>query len=555
MLNEIIRNVGYENIENELKNDITKISNSMYIKIPLNRDINEDSDIVKNGKIRNIDDINIGQIEIIEWFKERELYSEYINSNKAVSNKCKKFPKIIMTCTPYSIIFNSEKIIKKTTEKKYTEDKEELFELFFNEFLEIFNRKELLVQYKKVKPYIIKYFDKNNSGNNKKKIKIFLEQPSVDDYKEYHTKHFEEKILNNGTEMIIESGEKIGEASYFYNTNDKKPFLGYMLPVTNYIQLVNEKDALKLLQLNSYMKIKNKETIINDYEMSNMRYESQQKNGQSSIDDFNVNPYKIADNIPNIDMLNVLNREGYEENRIKNKNELKQFILRLLDFKVIEYYGDKNKTENKFKTFSAIYFKHINNIDMEALKKIYKNMVKNIYRLYIYGEDMDKITNIISFDICMNDYLFNTNIKEDLESMINQIKQKILDSDKQEEYTIENDMEFYILCGQLAKYLKFKTQTDKITNKLFYEYNMATRTRKLINILQNDKTKFDYDGNNNNRAGKILYGINNYYTINENRLKNIDKIRFNMGLYYGDCILYVSNKKDEAKKDESKGVK
>jgi hypothetical protein len=112
-------------------------------------------------------------------------------------------------------------------------------------------------------------------------------------------------------------------------------------------------------------------------------------------------------------------------------------------------------------------------------------------------------------------------------------------------------MEFYILCGQLAKFLKSKTKTDKITNRLFYEYNMATRTKRLVDILQRDKKDLDYDNNDNSRSGKILSAINIYYTENEKTMKKIDKIRFNIGLYYGENLLYATNKKDENKEGEN----
>jgi hypothetical protein len=158
---------------------------------------------------------------------------------------------------------------------------------------------------------------------------------------------------------------------------------------------------------------------------------------------------------------------------------------------------------------------------------------------------MSKMASIINFDISMQDYLYKTNIKEEFKKMMENIKRKIL---LKEEYVIENDAEFFVVCGQLAKFLKLQTQTDKKTNGLFSEYLMATTVKRLISILQRDKSRLDYDSNIYGRSNKLMYAILEYYTINKDNLRKIDTFDFNKGLYYGNCVLYT--KKDIEKEIE-----
>lgn len=541
MLNELMEAIGYDNMLKTIK-DLVDTSNSLYIKIPIDRLI-EDKDFVVVGKEPKVD-----QLEQLKWFKARECLNKYIAPNKAIVQGDEYiYPKTVSSTHENCIIFNWDKFLK---HKNTTKDIGLSLQNLISEFLSTLDKKDFLEYYTKNIDNIIQFINKNEL--NKIMLKMFID---VDEekYKRDYTKYLKNKWFDNDTLHEI-NNKTHGRLSQFYTINAKKPYLSHMLKVTDEIHLITEKEALDTFYLKRYMDVVKFQKI--DYGIGNIVFDMEFNSSTKKyyINFYKNNPYKVIDDLrDNIHIENVVSSKKSKEKVITKYSELLKYILQLTDFKIKGHYSEKDNTEDKFKTFATMYFRHLidlNDGNFNAFKSIYKNMMKNLLKLYIYDEDIYKITNIINFDVCMTDYLFKSNLKEEIKGMMDKIRNKIVKNEKV--YVIENDMEFYILCGQLAKFLKSKTKTDKITNRLFYEYNMATRTKRLVDILQRDKKDLDYDNNNNNsRSGKILSAINIYHTENEKTMKKIDKIRFNIGLYYGENLLYATNKKDESKEGEN----
>ncbi|BDR74293.1 hypothetical protein K144316041_p21320 (plasmid) [Clostridium tetani] len=540
MLNELMEAIGYDNMLKTIK-DLVDTSNSLYIKIPIDRLI-EDKDFVVVGKEPKVD-----QLEQLKWFKARECLNKYIAPNKAIVQGTKyKYPKMVSSTHENCIIFNWDNFLK---HKNTTKDINLSLQNLISEFLSTLDKKDFLEYYTKNIDNIVQFINKNEL--NKIMLKIFIdveEEKCERDYAEY----LKSKLFDNDTIHKI-NDKTYGRLSQFYTMNSKKPYLSHMLKITDEIHLVDEKEVLNTFYLKQYMDVVKFQKI--DYGIGNIVFDMEFNSSTKKyyINFYKNNPYKVIDDLrDNIYIENVTSNKKSKEKVITKYSELSKYILQLTDFKIKGYYSEKDSTEGRFKTFATMYFKHLkdlNNSNFNTFKSIYKSMMKNMLKLYIYDEDTYKIINIINFDVCMTDYLFKSNLKEEIKGMMDKIRNKIVKNEKV--YVIENDMEFYILCGQLAKFLKSKTKTDKITNRLFYEYNMATRTKRLVDILQRDKEKLDYNNNNSSRSGRILSAINIYYTENEKTLKKIDKIRFNIGLYYGENLLYATNKKDENKKGEN----
>lgn len=532
--------IGYDNMLKTIK-DLVDTSNSLYIKIPIDRLI-EDKDFVVVGKEPKVD-----QLEQLKWFKARECLNKYIAPNKAIVQGTKyKYPKMVSSTHENCIIFNWDNFLK---HKNTTKDINLSLQNLISEFLSTLDKKDFLEYYTKNIDNIVQFINKNEL--NKIMLKIFIdveEEKCERDYAEY----LKSKLFDNDTIHKI-NDKTYGRLSQFYTMNSKKPYLSHMLKITDEIHLVDEKEVLNTFYLKQYMDVVKFQKI--DYGIGNIVFDMEFNSSTKKyyINFYKNNPYKVIDDLrDNIYIENVTSNKKSKEKVITKYSELSKYILQLTDFKIKGYYSEKDSTEGRFKTFATMYFKHLkdlNNSNFNTFKSIYKSMMKNMLKLYIYDEDTYKIINIINFDVCMTDYLFKSNLKEEIKGMMDKIRNKIVKNEKV--YVIENDMEFYILCGQLAKFLKSKTKTDKITNRLFYEYNMATRTKRLVDILQRDKEKLDYNNNNSSRSGRILSAINIYYTENEKTLKKIDKIRFNIGLYYGENLLYATNKKDENKKGEN----
>lgn len=548
MLNELIEAIGYNNILKKISDSIDMI-NSLYIRIPIDKDLKDEDFLLINKEVE------INQLEQSEWFKERELLSKYIMSNKAIVQGKKYYPRIIFSVHKNVIMFKWNKFLK---HKNTTKNIEESFKILIGEYLNVLKADEVYLKYyyKNIKQ-IINFINDNNL--TKIKVKMFLDV-DIEEYKEDYSRYLKNKLLDGGTTCKIYN-ELYGRLSQFYTINFKKPLLGHMTKNTNEIHLINQHDVLKIFHLKQYMDSIKSEKIC--YELGDITYKMDVNSSTNEwfLHKYNNNPYQTTDDLQkNIYIKNILDSKHVNEKIIKHYSELSKYILQLTDFKVKNSYGKndkKDKIENKFKTFSKMYYKYIgklNNTNFENFKIVYNNLIISLLRLYIYDEDIYKIQNIINFDICMRDYLFKTNLKEGLANMITKIKEKILKNEKEyiEEYIIEDDKEFFILCGQMAKYLKSKVQTDEKTNKLFYEYLLAKKVERLMDILQRDKARLDYDSNISGRSNKIMYGLLKYYDDNKDNLELIDINKLNMGLYYGDCVLYSSKKRvnDENKKGE-----
>jgi hypothetical protein len=537
VLNELIREIGYDNIIKTVMESVD-MTNSLYIKIPLDRGL-QNSDFLYIGK-----ELEVSQFEKATWFKSREFYSNYIESNKAISIGG-VYSKLIFSSHKYAVFFKLDNFINHQytiKNKNLLESMDLLFKKYFVKLeLEDFYEK----YYKQNLSSIIDFFTERQL--EKINIKIFLDEDLVKYEKDYSL-YLKNRLFDAGTVMKVEKEIK-GRLSKFITLNVSKPYLSQMMEHTDEIHLLNEDECMKAFYLKEYMDIK-KDELVNNIKYK-MDFQSSSK--KWVLSEYENNPYETKLEMKNVLYVsNVMDNQYFKEVYISNYNELSEYINKLLDNKIKKYYSEMDKTPSKFKTFAIMYYKMISNIkdsNFYVFKQIYKSMSKNIFLLYKDEESLFKIADLINFDVSMRDYLFKTNIKEDFKNMIETIKEKIL---KGGAYKIESDKEFFILSGQLAKYLKLKTQTSEKTNKLLYEYIMAKKVKRLIQVLIRDKGRLDYDGHIVNRAGNVFAAINEYYDNNKNRLIEIDLVQFNMGMYYNDSVFYVKNESNNNMKDEVK---
>ncbi|MBU3092741.1 hypothetical protein KPL35_11710 [Clostridium sp. CF011] len=538
MLNEIIRNVGYENIIKTIKESV-KITNSIYVRLPINGGINEENFLIIKKEAE------ISQLESIQWFKDREFYSNRITPNKSVI-KGGLYSMFVYSCNPNAITFDWDKFKEHKNTSK--EDLKQSFKNMVEEFLTKIGLIANLGIFFNNFDNILKFISKTDLP--KFHLKLFLDLPT-EDYKNEYLKYIANMLFDKGTQVNISDKDK-GRVSLFYTLNTAdKPFLAHMLSNTDEIHLLDVEESEKILNLKKYMDLKKREELESNISITKYKMELDRATKKWYLDDFNVNPTQLRDDIVNFNITNALEDKCFNEASIGKYSDLTNYILRLLlESKVRSYYSEKDKTETKFKTFSSLYYEYINDINntnIDVFKNIYPNMIKNIYGLYKNDESIYGMINIINFDISMRDYLYKTNIKEGFRKMLKNIKSKILSD---ELYIIESEAEFFTVCGQLAKFLKIQTQTDEKTNSLFSEYLTATNVKRLMTVLSRDKNRLDYDSNIYGRSNKIMYAILEYYSVNRGDLRKIDTLEFNKGLYYGDCLLYSKKDKEIIDKKE-----
>ena len=476
-----------EKIEETLKNDVTKFSNSLYIRVPLDREIESDLDILEiNRKIKTIEDLDLTKLDLIDWFKEKQNYSNYINSNKAVSSVCDMFPKIITTCHQYAVFFNTKTVTKKLKDnKKYQEIiPEDLYKIFITEFIGIFHNKVgYIADYLKATDYVKKYF--NAHSNHKIKVKLFLDV-DTDKYKEAYNKYVKENMFDQNTQKETDGITK-GRASFFYSLNTKKPYLSHMLKTTNEVNLCTEKEANEIFILNKYTNTIFQGQIPNKIGVGNIKYNFNPK--VDKIIQYSVNPYNSNKELKKtLTIKNYMQIYKWKESEITKYNQVKALIFKFTDKEFLKYDDQKKTFDLIFK--NKIWDLEENTFDMFVCN--YKKMIKLIYRMHKYTDDEWEIAKIINFDISMSDYINNTSKGEKTNKMAEVIRTKIKTG---EAYVIESDEEFYFLVGQLAKYLKCQTRTkiENKTNALLINYLNANNVNRIMDVLRKDKVKLDYN--------------------------------------------------------------
>lgn len=552
MLNEIMEAINHEVSHDEIMHvirDSVDMTNSVYVKIPLDRKVDKNDFLFVEAELLETD------LEKVEWFKERQCYSRYINVNKAVlTARDSIFIKKVESCHKYALIFRMENLQK----KKIPFDISSL-NTMVNDHLKATNAiddTELHFLYLNNIPYIIEIIDeyinllksKSKKAKPKVQINIFVDA-DIEEYEKLYDIYMNDYIIGKDKKNHINiDGKIVGRCNEFYTLNSDKPLLSYMLPnKQDEIHLVTKKEGSKLYKYRKYMSAKHSQKILMD--IGSIQYGGTIQNYEYVINSYVNNPYQIIEDLPSaIYIKNILNVNNAKEIVLYKYSDISIYIMNSLLYGDIKGYNNQGRTlENTFKTFEYKYseiLKNLGNSSFQYFKERYNQLFYDMLRLYTRKDNIYKVINIINFHVCMQDYLFKTNIKEGVAVNVDKIRENIIQQNSV--YNIESNDEFYILCGQLVKYIKSKSTANNKTNRMYHEYFTCNTTAKLISIINRDYSRISHSVRmGNKRSDALLVGISQYYNNHISELKRVDMIQFNIGLYYGECLLYTSNKNKE----------
>lgn len=524
MLNEIINAIGEEHVNEVQKNCITT-NNTIYVRINFEQLNKYDITYIKKEILPN-------QLDLIEWCKDREIFSKILDSHKAIN--VEHYKKVINSCVPYSIMFNWENFIKKDFTKK--QNIRDGFYILLKEYLNVFDKIEYIDYYLNVLDEISNIIKKNKLKDNVN-IKLFL-NVDIKKYRHDYLEYLKEKIFDKEGIIYQNGNEKFGRCTKFYTLNKDKPLLFYMDNIKD-IHLLSATQARLICNLYNYMANKKEEAVNLGIQQIHYKMAFNKATATWYIQDVLIDPYGNKEEHDNIyfNIQNILNLKKFKETSINNYKDLKKYLYYLID-------GNIQKINNQYQQ----YIDRLNHTNILQFKQIYTQFMRLLYNFYSKKDNIYKISTILNFNICMQDWLFKNNMKGIMINMFNMLKEKI----GKNNYNIDTNEEFFFMSGQMVKYLKLKTHTDNITNRLFNSYIFIKQTSKMIELLTIDKNKLDYDASAkySGRSNNMMSAILEYYIKHKEELKLMDIVYFDYGLYYGENLIYTKKGNDDNDNNE-----
>ena len=526
MLNEIISAIGKDYINNK-QTEFISTTNTIYARIYCDRIEHYDITYIKK-------EVSENQLELIEWCKSREIFSKNLDSHKAID--VEHYKKVINSCVPYSIIFNYIRFAEKDITKK--SNIKDAFYILSKDYLNVFDCEQYIDYYMGIFEVILNVIKENKLKNNIN-IKLFLDV-DIEQYKKSYFRYLEEKIFDTKGLTYKEKDNKFGRCSKFYNLNKDKPLLGYMDNIKE-IHLLETKQAQLVSNLYNYMSYKKQEKLNIGIQKISYKMELSDSTHKWYLENMAMNPYSDSNDIIYFNVQNILCLKNFKETIIDSYNHLRKYIYYLIDKKTLI-----KENKNIYNYLCHRYQECIDNLDnlsMSKFKKLYENLIYDLYKIFIKKDDMYKIGVILNFDICLQDWLFKNNMKGKIVMILKMIEEKM----ERNEYHIDSHEEFFFMSGQMVKYLKLKTHTNNITNKLFSAYTLLKQTKQMIELLKTDKARLDYDGSAkySSRSNNVMFSILDYYTKNEKDLAFMDTTYFDKGLYYGRNLIYTKKGSNE----------
>lgn len=500
MFKELIDEIGYNNILEYCEN--ANLQNGIYIKI--NKDGNiEDKNIIE---IEN-DKKDIENIELINWFKQRNCYSNYIDSNKAIVQRGKgvKTPKIVTSCNCYSVFFNVATILKNSKKMEMSLDKycknmiTEYFDALINNIMNdknglssIFKSNNIKSYMKKNKTTITKMIKKffmneyllaqdkhrkkcinetkeiliqnifvlinklsNVKNIDKKKIKIFIDS-EVDDYKKEYLLYLKPRIFLNNENNLILDDKIYGLSSELFTINSKKPLLKTNANLTDIPCLISIKGAIKYRNLIVYLKGNLSKTRELGYDLIF---------DKDGINVFDIIPFNKKDKLELKPLIikDYLNK-SFDTVEINNKKSLENSFNYFLDGNL---YSNKINDNSKAKSFVVMYRDIISNyvykdIDRDFLYALPKILNQLLNANLNPKKNVFDIMKCFNFRLSLLEYFKNNEKGEVIMKLNNDLKERLRDINT---FTINSREEFIYICGQLGYYLNSRSKASPENKK------------------------------------------------------------------------------------------
>jgi CRISPR-associated protein Csh1 len=453
------------------------LKDGLYVKI--NKDAEIQYFVFKNDRQEEVKDYCFKDIRgnintsMYEWFKERDYYSCYLNSNKAFGDKrihninyLTLFVKIDSFDPPakekQSLI---EDAIKEQFEnlKTYTKfkKKEEIAALstLQNEIEDKNRQKDVDYKYsviQKVLPQIVETAREQKTSNY---IKIFFDE-YIGKYKEESGYYYAIKIFNTIDSCVNIGNEIYGLSDSNMGLNSKKPYLESKTKINPLPFLIKKEDALKIKKFFDWLKVQDSKEAypLGLKDLASVFIKRHSKNDEAVIDDFDIIPSKIeklAEPIYFKNYLGFKTKEGMiEDTTMSFLYELEERVHEIFynDQLKNNYFGEVyNRLDNSFQNLIYItragmvnYFKKF---DDRAFYQIIKKHGNDFIIEHILKNREFKAKQSINLKFSLLEH------KGEKIMDIKSMKEDIIKRLETSNYEPLKSEEFFYLCGQITKYL------------------------------------------------------------------------------------------------------
>lgn len=437
---------------------------------------------------------------MFDWFKERDYYSGYLNSNKAFDDKkihnvnyLSFFVKVesFISNDPKKLLLDDaikSQYLALSDYKKFKKRNEiEILKGFQNKLNEPVRQEDVTKKYNFVEDNIqaiVKIAQENNVDNY---VKIFFDAP-VEKYKEESEIYYAIKIFND-----IEYSETINKEVYGLSDsnmglNAKKPFLAQKTRKTEAPCMLKDSDALLLKKFFDWLKFQDYQ---NKTPLGSQFFINRDFKEKDIVIDFAFLPVKIEEFKNEILVKNHLH--------IKDKEDMKLTELWQLETVVDEAFYNKQLKHNYFRDdlkVSDFVSKKLQQLIFET-----KYAMVNYFKKYDEKEFYQVIkkygTDFVIEHLRQNrDYKAKESLnlkfsllqhKGEIVMDIMEVQKRVITKLETSDYSDLSSEEFFYLCGQVAKYLLTKSKSGKKDADMLEPFLRAKSVKKL-----KDEIKFTF---------------------------------------------------------------
>jgi CRISPR-associated protein Csh1 len=470
-----------------------------------------------------------------EWFKERDYYSGYLNSNKSFYDK--KIHNInylsFYVKVDSFISEDSKKILNRDSIRKqyqylcgyekFTKKQEkELLESYQVYLKNRDRKKDIILKYRVLEDKLDGCVDKAKELAIKNYIKIFFDE-DIELYKRESNIYYSIKIFND-----ISYSKKLEDGVYGLSDanmglNSKKPFLEQKSKKTTAPFLLLDSDALLSKKFFDWLKFQNNRE---KYPLIDTLFMHRDFRDKDLIMDFDYIPIQIKELTPPIKVLNHLKVEKIEDYELKELFQLESKVDELFYAKqlIFNYFNDDIKVSGfvskelqnlLFVTkYSMInYFKKYDSREFyQVVKKYGSKFILNSLRAGYELKAKESLNLKLSLLKYKGEEIMN------IEEMFLNIKDK-LDSS---EYGSLNKEEFFFLSGQLANYLLAQKEQHQKNQDLLEPYLRCNNSQKLKKELQFSFFQYKHALFFSNKRFNSAMALIQAYEVKERMSDNMD---------------------------------
>ncbi|MCK4440353.1 MAG: hypothetical protein KAU90_00010 [Sulfurovaceae bacterium] len=440
-----------------------------------------------------------------EWFKARDYYSSYLNSNKSFyDKKIHNINYLSLFVKIDSFISNDPKKILKDDAIKYQykhlcnykkfnkKQEREILETFSEQLQDRVRRKDIIIKYKWIRDNINSIIELAKEHEVKNYIKIFFDEP-IERYQEESNIYYAIKIFNDiGFSKNIE-GKVFGLSDSNMGLNSKKPYLEQKTKKEKAPFLIKKEDALLAKKFFDWLKF---QKYMNKKPLGSQFFINRDFREKDLIIDFDHLPVKI-DRLkePIIVKNHLMLKKGnvfIEDEKIEYLNILEDKIDEVLYNRQLKnnYYGEVyKKLDNSFASFiystrdaMSGYFKKYDDRGFYQVIERYTTSlaIEHLVR-----------SRFLQAGLCLN-IKFSLRKKGEDSMDIKVMQEKILDRLLDNNYHRLSNQEFFYLSGQVARYLTSQSESHKKNGDMLEAYLRANSANKLKRVIEAEYFKYKH---------------------------------------------------------------